>query len=605
MLEAILDVLASLGIVTVKGPVEGASWIPERFDPTNLAPNRALQVASGPAALFSDPKYARERPTMTVDNLSALTAPQILSYHASRRADHVFCDFSGDKWTYGKLHEAVNRAANGFKALGVERGQRVAYMLDNHADTMIVWLGLMRLGAIVVPINTAYKGEFLRHQIADSQTEIVVAESGYVDRVATVAGGAPFVRTVIVRGDVVPAGDLTVYSLDEVKSGSNEAVDDSDITPATTAMLMYTSGTTGPSKGCVVSHGYITTCGRSMIRCYELREDDILWISAPMYYFGCLGSAVTPTLITGSTVSIAPKFSLSDFWPAIERSKATIAMLISTMVTLVAHAPDTDVSIRCKGQLRMIQGAPLGAEEQQLFKDRFGVPHSGPAGFGITEASIVTQNRIAEPSPANSSGRRFEVFDLKIVDENGNECPAGVPGLVFVKPTQPHAMMDGYWNNPEATSRAIQDGWFNTGDIGKLDENGYFFFVDRAKDYLRKGGENISSFEMESAFLQHSAVREIAVHAVVSELSEDEIKATIVLHDGASLTEYELCRWSMDHVPAYAVPRFIEFRDELPKNMVGRVLKFQLRDEGRTATTWDRQETDLAATRRSAPVKKG
>ncbi|QSE90790.1 AMP-binding protein [Rhodococcus pseudokoreensis] len=542
---------------------------------------------------------------MTVDNLSALTAPQILSHHASRRADHVFCDFSGDQWTYGMLDGAVTRAANGFKSLGVERGQRVAYMLANHVDTMVVWLGLMRLGAIVVPINTAYKGEFLRHQIADSQASIVVAESGYIDRLVAVAEGAPLVHTVIVRGEQVGAGRLKVFGLDEVKSGSTDPVDDSDITPATSAMLMYTSGTTGPSKGCTVSHGYVTTCGTSMVGCYGLREDDILWISAPMYHFGCLASAVMPTLITGSTVAIAPKFSLSDFWPAIERSRATIAMLISTMVTLVAHAPDSEASIRCKGQLRLINGAPLGEEEQQLFKERFGVQHAGPAGYGITEASIVTQNKISEPSPAGSSGKRFEVFDVKIVDDDNNECPPGVPGLIFVKPSVPHAMMDGYWNNPEATARVFRDGWFNTGDIGKLDEDGYFYFLDRAKDYLRKGGENISSFEMESAFLQHPAVRDVAVHAVISELSEDEIKATIVLNDDASVTEYEFCRWSMDHVPAYAVPRFIEFRGELPKNMVGRVLKFELRDEGRTPATWDREETDLAVQRRSAPVKRG
>lgn len=538
---------------------------------------------------------------MTEVQLKDLTAPQVLAHYAAQRPDHVFVDFSGDRWTYRDLDRAVTRAANGFRAMGVQPGQHVAYLLDNHADMAIVWLGLMRLGAVAVPVNTAYRGEFLRHQVADSESTIVIAEAEYVARVVAVIAGTPLVETIIVRGDRVSADHLRAVDLADVISGSDDPVDDSQANPGGTAMLLYTSGTTGPSKGCIISHRYILTCGDSMIRAYDLRADDVLWIAAPMYHFGCLGSAVTPSLLTGSTVSVAPRFSLSEFWPRIESSGATIAMLISTMVQLVAHAPDNEASLRCKGRLRMIQGAPLGKEAQGLFASRFGVQHSGPAGYGITEACLVTLNRVAEPAPVNSSGKRFDVFDVKIVDDGGNECPPNLPGLILVKPNRPHAMMEGYWNNPEATAAVFRDGWFDTGDIGSFDDEGYFYFVDRAKDYLRKGGENVSSFEVETAFLQHPDVEDIAVHAVLSDLSEDEIKATIVLRDGARVTERDLCKWSMDQVPAYAVPRYIEFRTELPKNLVGRVLKYELRDQGRTATTWDRAESDMAVARRPKP----
>jgi crotonobetaine/carnitine-CoA ligase len=305
------------------------------------------------------------------------------------------------------------------------------------------------------------------------------------------------------------------------------------------------------------------------------------------------------SLRVGGRVSVQPKFSVRSFWPEIERTGATVAFLVSVMVTLVAEAPDNEHSKRCFGQLRMIGGAPLGSEIQKVFRERFGVAASGPAGFGITEANPMIVSHIGETgAPPDASGRHTPDFEVKITDSEGRECPANVPGIVKVKPLRPHVMMDGYWNNPEANAQLIVDGWFDTGDIGKFDENGFFYFVDRAKDYLRRGGENISSFEMESAFRAHPEVDEVAVHAVLSELSEDEVKVTAVLADGSSLDAVSLYTWSLERIPSFAVPRYIEFRDELPRNQVGRVLKYQLREDGVTAATWDASAAGLARRRR-------
>jgi crotonobetaine/carnitine-CoA ligase len=175
------------------------------------------------------------------------------------------------------------------------------------------------------------------------------------------------------------------------------------------------------------------------------------------------------------------------------------------------------------------------------------------------------------------------------VDDNGNECPTGTAGEVIVRPCKPHVMFSGYYRQPEATLKAFEDLWFHTGDVGRFDEDGFFFFVDRKKDYMRRRGENISSYELENAFRKHPAIEDLAAHAVLSDMSEDDVKVTVVLKPGASVTEAELCRWSIDRLPFYAVPRFVEFRDDLPRNPLGRVLKYQLRDEGVTATTWDRE----------------
>jgi carnitine-CoA ligase len=216
----------------------------------------------------------------------------------------------------------------------------------------------------------------------------------------------------------------------------------------------------------------------------------------------------------------------------------------------------------------------------------------------MTETAMVTRSCLRDARPPGTCGKLFGAYEARIVDAAGRECPNGAAGEVMVRPLLPNALFKGYWRRPEASLQAMRDLWFRTGDIGRFDADGYFIFVDRGKDYLRRGGENISSFEMETSFRQHPAIDDVAVHAVLSEITEDEVKVTAVLKAGASLGEEELCRWSLDRVPHFAVPRYIEFRTDLPRNPVGRVLKYQLRAEGVTANTWDRHQSTVIVTRR-------
>jgi crotonobetaine/carnitine-CoA ligase len=248
---------------------------------------------------------------------------------------------------------------------------------------------------------------------------------------------------------------------------------------------------------------------------------------------------------------------------------------------------------RCFGQVRVVTGAPFPAELQQIWKERFGVKIAGTPGYGFTEATMLTSLPAGGYFKPGSSGKRNEWFDVRIVDDNHRELPTGEAGEIIARPLQPNVMFQGYWRRPADTLQIMSDLWLHTGDIGKFDEDGYFFFVDRKKDYLRRGGENISSYEMETALSLHPDVQDVAVHAVFSELSEDEVKATLVLREGATLTEAQLFTWLIERVPYFALPRFIEFRAELPKSPLGRVLKYQLRDEGKTAATWDRNTSGI------------
>jgi crotonobetaine/carnitine-CoA ligase len=246
-----------------------------------------------------------------------------------------------------------------------------------------------------------------------------------------------------------------------------------------------------------------------------------------------------------------------------------------------------------------VRGNPFPVELKELWQKRFGAVTCGGNDYGLTEAAVVTSLKPGEAAHAapNSSGKRNDCFDVRIVDDDDRELPVGQAGEIIARPLKPNVMFDGYWRRPEDTLKVMRNLWFHSGDIGKFDDEGYFYFVDRKKDYLRRRGENISSFEMETTFSLHPDIQDIAVHAVLSDI-EDDVKVTAVLRPGATLTEEELCRWSLDEVPYYAVPRFIEFRDELPKNPQGRVLKYQLRDEGRTAKTWDREDSDIEIKKR-------
>ena len=290
---------------------------------------------------------------------------------------------------------------------------------------------------------------------------------------------------------------------------------------------------------------------------------------------------------------IVPRFSVSGFWPEVERSGATIASILGGMGWLLAQAQENESMKRCFGQIHTVRGNPFTEEAKEVWRNRFGAKQVGGNGYGLTEACVVTSLPGGEYAAPGSSGKRIPEYDVRIVDDLDRELPCGQSGEVVVRPLHPDVMFMGYWRRPEETLKLMRNMWFHTGDIGKFDDDGFFYFVDRKKDYLRRRGENISSFEMESAFSNHPKISEVAVHAVPSDKGEDDVKVTAVLHQANSLNAEDLFTWATDVVPYYALPRYIEFRTELPKNPQGRVLKYLLRDEGKTMSTWDLEETTI------------
>jgi crotonobetaine/carnitine-CoA ligase len=517
------------------------------------------------------------------------TINDVLRRAASEHGDKPFLDVLGEQYRYADIQREACRLANGLRALGVEKGHTVATILDNSFDAVVLWLAINKCGAISVPVNTAYKGEFLRHQLADADASVIVAEHDYAERVALVAGDLVALKTLVYRGSKpnLPQFQRQLLPIDEIRS-SDSSDPMVEVSPSDLAMLVYTGGTTGPSKGCMISHNYACNQARQMHVCLGRHAGSYSWTPLPMFHSNAVITTFLCNMMLGARVALYPRFSVSNFWQEIERTGANEVSLLGSMFPLLAKAADNDAMKRCHGQLQIVTGAPFPPDLQAIWRERFGMKAVNGACFGLTECAVVTLTPFGEPQSPNSAGRINEWFDIRIVDDHDVELPPNTPGELMVRPLKPHVMFEGYWKRPADTLKVMRNMWFHTGDIGKIDDQGFFYFLDRKKDYLRRGGENISSFEMEKTFQAHDAIEEVAVHAVYSELSEDEVKVTAVLRPGYQLDERALCTWATDRLPYFAVPRYIEFVKELPRNPVGRILKYQLRDIGVTPATWDR-----------------
>jgi crotonobetaine/carnitine-CoA ligase len=521
------------------------------------------------------------------------TLVDLLRQRLESDPDGEYLDVVGTKLSAGHVAETGGRIAGMLQSLGVGAGDRVATLVENSPEAVLAWWGIVLAGAVAVPINTAYKGEYLRHQLADAGSTVLLVEPSFRDRADQVAGDVESLAHVVGLGD--DTWDDRVHS---APIGTTP-----DIRPSDLATFVYTGGTTGPSKGCMLSHRYHAALSRQIGICWRRTADDVVWTPLPMFHFNALVTAVLGTLIYGGRAAIERRFSVSRFWPEMNRTGATVTSTLGTMAYLLAHDVDRPEMPRsgapeANTSLRLIGAAPLPVEVDSILKERFGVGTFSGA-YGTTEASLVSWQPTGVTNKPNAAGViNDEYFDVRIFDDDDNELPRNTDGEIVLRPKRPHTMFDGYWGRPEATVGASRNWWYHTGDIGRIDDDDFLFFVDRKADYLRRRGENISSFDVERILMSHGALADVAVHAVPSPLTEDDLKVTATLKEGATVTEAELFTWCVGALPYFALPRYIEFRAELPRSPVGRVLKRDLRDEGVTAATWDVEASGITYEKR-------
>ena len=530
------------------------------------------------------------------------TVLSLLHQRLDSDPDGEYLDVCGTKLSAGDVATAAGRLAHALRDFGVREGDRVATLIENSAEAALAWWGIVSAGAIAVPINTAYKGEYLRHQLADSSARALIVEADLVERATAVVDDLDVLAHVITIGTSDRIGRTTTHQWSDLLAadGSFPGV---TVKPSDLATFIYTGGTTGPSKGCMLSHNYHEALSRQIGICWQRTAEDVVWTPLPLFHFNAIVTAVLGPLVFGGRSAIYRRFSVSNFWPEMNRVGATITSTLGTMAYLLAHDRDRPAmpksgSPEANTTLRLIGAAPLPVEVDGVIRDRFGVETFSGA-YGVTEASLISWQPPGIRNRPNAAGIvNDEYFDVRIFDDDDNEQPSGTQGEIVVRPKRPHVMFEGYWGRPAATVETSRNWWYHTGDIGVVDDDRFLYFVDRKADYLRRRGENISSFEVERVLMGHGSLADVAVHAVPSELTEDDLKITATLKDGASLEEEELFRWCIDALPYFALPRYIEFRDELPRSPVGRVLKRELRAEGAGASVWDAEASGIVYERR-------
>ena len=513
-----------------------------------------------------------------------------------------YLDVLGTELTAADVADRAGRIAAALGQLGIRKGDRVASLIENSAEALLTWWGVVWAGAVAVPINTAYKGEYLRHQLADSGAKALVVHGDLADRATRVVAGVEGLDHVVVIGDGPADFDgATAHRWGELFE--TDPVEAADIAPSDLGTFIYTGGTTGPSKGCMLSHNYHEVLSRQIGLCWGRTAHDVVWTPLPLFHFNALVTAVIGPLIFGGRGAIDRKFSVSSFWPEMNRTGATITSTLGTMAYLLAHDVDrpempNSGAADANTSLRLLGAAPLPAEVDSLIKSRFGID-TFSGGYGLTEASLVSWLPPGTPNKPNAAGViNTDYFDVRIFDDDDNELPQATDGEIVIRPMRAHVMFEGYWGRPAATVNASRNWWFHTGDIGRIDGDRYLYFVDRKADYLRRRGENISSFEVERILMRHGELADVVVHAVSSELGEDDLKITATRAAGSTLTEAELFQWCVGELPYFVLPRYIEFRDELPRSPVGRVLKRVLRDEGVTASTWNVDDSGITYEKR-------
>jgi crotonobetaine/carnitine-CoA ligase len=520
---------------------------------------------------------------------------ELIEERASGLGDKIFLRFKDQNFTYREMDRFSNRCANAFKGLGVTKGDTVSIMLANCPEFIHLWFGLAKIGAVEVPVNTSYKGEFLRHIVDQSDSKIFVIGSEFLDRLKLIETSLTKVQKVVVLGgftkEQAAGSKIQMISFEEFFNAPEDPVD-IKILPSDPLSIIYTSGTTGLSKGALGPHKFWVVVAQKMLECREGRKDDVFFTFLPLYHFNAQCLTTMTALIVEAEMVLSDKFSASRFWDEIRKYKATQFNYLGAVIPILAkQSPKPD---DLDNPVRVGFGAGCPQAVMDEVEKRFGFKCL--EGFGMTEIGIPIHVRVNDRRPS-SCGKVLDIYEIKLVDDEDNEVPVGEPGEIIFRPREPFTMMLGYYNMPEKTLETYRNLWFHTGDLAKKDKDGYFYFVDRKKDALRRRGENISSFEVERAINTHPSVLESAAVAVKSELSEDEVKICVVLKPGATLTPEELIKHANDRMPYFAVPRYVEFMESLPKTPTERVQKYLLKQAGVTPNTWDREKSGVEVTR--------
>lgn len=507
--------------------------------------------------------------------------------------------FYGKRMSYRDLDDLSNRFANALKEFGIQKGDRVAIMLPNCPQGVIGFYGALKAGAIVVQINPLYVERELEFQLVDSEAKVLLALDIFYPRIKNVMQKT-FLKQVILTNvrDYLPPLLWLLYPLKAKREGqwlkvekrpplydlldllrkSNPTLTEAEFNPDDTALFQYTGGTTGLPKGAMLTHRNLVCNAIQAATWTRMRErEEIVLAVIPFFHSYGLTACLNCTIYRAGTLVLLPRFQTKDVLKSIQKHRPTLFPGIQAMYVAINNSPDVErydlSSIRA-----CISGAgPLHLEVQERFESLTG--GKIVEGYGLTEASPVTHaNPIHGKRKKGSIGLPFPDTDAKIVDvETGErELPVGEVGELVIRGPQ---VMKGYWNRPDEDKKMLRNGWLYTGDMARMDEEGFFYIVDRKKDMIKTKGENVYPREVEEVLFRHPKVKEAVVAGIPESFSVEAIKAYIVLKDGEQANEEEILEFCRRELAKFKVPKYVEFRKELPKTIVGKVLRRLLVEE--------------------------
>lgn len=502
------------------------------------------------------------------------TVLNLLGSRIDERPNKVFLYFKDKQITYNELGETVNKLANGLMSLGIKKGDRVSLHLPNCPEYIYSIFAIAKIGAIMVPINPAYKEREIEYVLKHAEVTAAILPQPILESIQKIRAGLPNLKNIVCTSKEQVQGTVSFYNLIEKSSNSllKTEVNEND-----TLAIIYTSGTTGLPKGVMIAQRTYVKAGYHTATGMALTSKDRLMTCLPLFHVLSQCVSMMGALAIGGSLILLDAFHPSEWWNQTREYKATAAWMLGAMPMILWNMPvrndDAD------NPVRVAVIVPIPSEILEKFERRF--------DLRVMESYAQTESYpYWLMSPLDMRKRKPGAFhaiqDLtaKIVDEKGEELPKGVIGELILSPA--HEMMKGYWKNPEKTAEAIRDGWLYTGDLLYTDGTGNFYFGDRKKDFLRRSGENISSLEVEALLLEHPKIAEVAVIGVPDPIRQQEVKAYIVLKAGETketAPPEEIIAWCEKRIASFKVPRYIEYKKELPRTPTLRVEKYKLRQE--------------------------
>ncbi|MFC5951140.1 AMP-binding protein [Pseudonocardia lutea] len=533
---------------------------------------------------------------LDLQSLGGGTVGGVLADRASRSPDKPALVFEDEQLSYAELDAAASAVARGLLGLGLAPGTSVGVFLPNRTETLVAFFGIARAGLVEVPVNTAYKGTFLDHALGHTDVQVLLTEPGLLDLVAELPERPHALHTVVVLADAVPAGVslpgldiLTWHALiargDPGRAFPEVGIDDP-------VGIMLTSGTTGRSKGAIYPSLMPVVAAHEFAVAMETTADERLYTCLPLFHGAAKINISLHAIVAGATVVLGRRFSASRFWEEIRRHEVTQFNALGSVLPMLLAQPPSD---RDRDHpARKVFAAPAPPPVLTATEERFGV--HVVEGYGLTEIKTIVWNPIQERK-IGSMGVPSATTLLEVHDDLGFPVPPGQVGEIVYRPRVPHVMFSGYHRQPEATVETSRDLWWHTGDLGFTDSDGYFYFVDRKKDALRRRGENVSSQEVETVLLDHPAVAEAAAIGVASDLGEQEVMAVVQVAEGTELDLKDLFAHCDRALPHFMVPRFYRLVGRMPATPTGKIRKTVLRETGLTDDSWDAEAAGLTPTR--------